>query len=652
MKRKWLLILIPVLFIGAGWLAANVWEPEYAYVPPEHKIMNPSAVQSLKSKGIRKYDLWGKTITPEGKLAGTSSTANNSLSPEKGAIPVDNRLLSLGRKTLYEETFGNEVFMTDILGILDGPLKLKNITKALLELKGEGTTNLRVELDEDVTIGSLHFKKGEKIDTGFDVAKGSYSPIGIPVKYSEGKVKIGISCMACHATVDPVTKLIVEGAPNTDLNVGQLIALAPNTAAFFTHTDVDNLVKYVKDNSPIVKASTGSSAPLPDPAALEKAVDDNFSKWTPGNFDTTVDLKSNMSQIPDAFTKGKHPFSWSGFAMAGPFQGLSTFSNNVHAQNTDTLGQYEVSRALFGIDKEVFIGTILQNAARPKYRYDPKSGLKPSEFFSKVDPTPGVPGVNEAIKSPLFPKLSPVAPNGLFVSSPGYKANEQVNAMSAYQNTLSPPLPQNRPDAKIMKLGREMFKKAQCINCHAGESFTNHRIIPSSIIGTEPSRAKAFAHTERQFGPAVNYTPDTPVPIPPDAKVMRVPMSHIDPEQLKLGFAHKGSEGGYKVMGLIGLRWSAPYLHDGGVAVGRELSQAGVPATLLKGTLPDPYNSLKAMIDSKLRERVIEANRKDQRLQDTHVTGQGHEFWVDESTGFTKEQQDALVQYLLNLQMN
>ncbi|WP_277883723.1 hypothetical protein [Paenibacillus sp. N3/727] len=30
---------------------------------------------------------------------------------------------------------------------------------------------------------------------------------------------------------------------------------------------------------------------------------------------------------------------------------------------------------------------------------------------------------------------------------------------------------------------------------------------------------------------------------------------------------------------------------------------------------------------------------------------QGHEFWVDESIGFTKEQQDALVHHLLYLQM-
>ena len=117
-----------------------------------------------------------------------------------------------------------------------------------------------------------------------------------------------------------------------------------------------------------------------------------------------------------------------------------------------------------------------------------------------------------------------------------------------------------------------------------------------------------------------------------------------------MGFGHT-SGGGYKVKGLIGLRWSAPYLHDGGVAVGPKLTQTGVSQTLMKGIHPDPYNSLKALIDRKLRLQVIEANRKDSRLRDTHVTGQGHEFWVDESSGFTQEQQDALVKYLLQLKM-
>lgn len=624
-------------------------EPEYAYTPPVHKLENKPDLRSSQHHVVRQFDIWGKTLTVP---ANSLQKLDSSLSPESGAIEINSELLALGRKSLYEESFGNETFLSDVLGIASGPLTIKNIAKAVAELKGEGTTNLRVELAEDITLGGLSFKKGDKIDTGFDVVKGSHIPLGLTVKYKEGRTKVGVSCMVCHATLDRDTGQLVEGAPNSDLNLGLILALAPNSAAYFTHTDVDQLVQYVKESSPLIPNSEGEQVALPDPELLEKAVDNNLVKWAPGNFDTTVDLISDTTQIPDMFTKGDHPYSWSGSAMAGPFQGLSAFSNNVHAQNTDTLSQSDVSDTLFGIDKEVYIGTILQNAPNPKFRYDPTSGQKPSAFFDMVDPNPGTPGGNEVIKIPNYPKLSAIAPNGLYVSSPGFKAGEQINAMSAYQNTIRPPEPRQRPRPETLALGEQIFRKAQCISCHSGSAFTNHRIIPARQIGTEPARANAFHRTENDFGITEFYTPDTPVPIPQDAKVVNVPTDHLDPDQLRLGFGHGNSGGGYKVKGLIGLKWSAPYLHDGGVAVGPELTQVGVAATLMKGITPDPYNSLKAIIDKNLRELVVEANLKDKRLRDTSVTGQGHEHWVDETTGYTKEEQDALIQYLLNLKLD
>lgn len=649
-KSKWVLLLIPIIAVGALWLAAYIGKPEYAYVPPEHKLENAPQLQAQQLGFIRQYDLWGKTLTVPGSAL---QDQDPRLSAANGAIEITKDMLALGRRTLYEETFGNEVFLTDILGIVDGPMKLGKIAKAIAELKGKGTNNLQIELDQDVTIGGKSFRKGDKIDTGFDVAKGAYAPIGVKVKYDKGKARIGVTCMACHATVNRETGMVVEGAPNSDLNLGFMLALAPNSSAYFTHTDVTKLVDFIKNENRTVINSKGKPEALPDPAALEKAVDDNLMKWAPGNFDTTVDLISDVTQIPDMFTKGDHPFSWSGFAIAGPFKGLSTFSNNVHAQNTDTLSQSEISEPLWGIDKEIYVGTILQNAAHRKFRYDPKSGLKPTEFFNRLDPNPGTPGVNEVIKIPNFPKVSAIAPNGLYISSPGFHAGEQVNAMSAYQNTVRPPDTDSSAatNAKTIHLGAEVFKKAQCISCHAGDFFTNNRILPAVEIGTEPARAKAFHTTQNAFGEAEFYPPNTPVPLPSDAKVVKIPLDGIDPKQIELGFGHHQSGGGYKVKGLIGLRWSAPYLHDGGVAVGPELGQIGVAESVMKGIQPDPYNSLKALIDRKLRMQVIEANRKDARLRDTHITGQGHEYWVDESSGFTKEEQDALVKYLLQLKM-
>jgi hypothetical protein len=641
MKRKKYASILTAVLLVSGIAATQ----GYAYIPTEDQI--------LKSKGQAQspaFDLWGKEVSQkQAKQLMKTKEGQELLSPKNGAIAITPELLELGKKAFYEETFGNEVFITDIMGAFNGPITLANVKKAIEELKREGTTNLQVELDKTVTVGGKTFIKGTKIDTGLDVPKGANEVLGMPIKRSpDGRLRAGISCAACHATVDRETKQVVEGAVNADLNAGLFIALASNSAAYFTHTDILSLQGYIKDTTNTVVTSDGKTAPLPDPQALEEAVDKNALKWPKGNFDSTIDMQSNPAQIPDSFTKDDFPYGWSGHAMAGPFNGLSTFNNNVHAQNSDSLSQSEVSKELFGIDKEIYLGTLLQNAASPKFRYTPDKGKKPSQFFARVDPTPGVPGVNQLIKPPSFPKVTLIAPDGLFASSPGYKVNEQNNAMSAWQNTLVPPKARIQADEKTIEKGRGVFGRAGCITCHAGSALTNNRIIPAGEVGTDPSRAKALKKTEKIFGEAIIYSPDTPVPIPEGAKVLKVPTKQLDPEQIKLGFAQGDSQGGYKVTGLLGLYWTAPYLHDGGVAVGPDPNtQLGIPGTLMKGIEPDPVNSLRALIDKKLREKVITANHSVKELKEVHVQGIGHDYWVDSSTGFSREDQDALIKYLL-----
>ncbi|MDQ0337592.1 mono/diheme cytochrome c family protein [Caldalkalibacillus uzonensis] len=654
---KWLLrgAVFVVFLLGLIVIVTlYVVEPRYAYMPPENNIIAaPGQYASLanEDRGVDYgYDLWGQFITREESQQLLQTEEGQALlAPENGAVRVDDQLVRLGREMFYKETFGNEVFLTDILGLLDGPLTLQNIMRAIMELKGEGTDNLQVELAETVKIGDKIYRKGTKIDTGLDVPKGSYTPLGMPITLSEGRVRVGISCAACHATVDRETGMVVEGAPNSNLNAGLLLALASNSAAYLTNTEIEALQNYIRDEGRTVETSAGKKVPLPDPYELEKAVDEVLASWPPGNFDSTMDLTANPAQIPDSFTWGDHPYGWSGFAFAGPFNGLSSLNNNVHAQNSDLLAQYEQSESLFGIDKEVYIGTILQNAANPKFRYRPESGQKPSEFFKEIDPTPGFVGINENIKPPTFPNVSFFTPNGTIVSSPGYHVGEQINALSAYQNGLRAPEPKIKLDRDTVQKGREVFRRAGCISCHAGPAYTNNRVISAGEIQTEPTRAKAFKGTQKIMKNPVIYPPNTPVPVPENASVLEVPIDHVDPEQIKLAYAY-GTDGGYKVKGLVGLYWSAPYLHDGGVAVGPDPDQqVGLTGTLLKGIKPDPENSLRALVNRSLRAKVIEANRRSPQLQQARVTGSGHHYWVDEEAGFTPEEQEALIQYLISL---
>ena len=178
--------------------------------------------------------------------------------------------------------------------------------------------------------------------------------------------------------------------------------------------------------------------------------------------------------------------------------------------------------------------------------------------------------------------------------------------------------------------------------------MTNNRVIPVPEIGTEPVRAQALKQTAQALVPAMAYAFDTPVPVPPGGRILPVPTAHLDPEQVALACAAEDSPGGYKVPSLLGLYWTAPYLHDGGVAVGPEpATQLGMAGTLLRGILPDPANSLRALVDRERRQRVVAANQSSAALQAMQVRGIGHEFWVDAAAGFHQTEQDALVHYLL-----
>jgi hypothetical protein len=190
--------------------------------------------------------------------------------------------------------------------------------------------------------------------------------------------------------------------------------------------------------------------------------------------------------------------------------------------------------------------------------------------------------------------------------------------------------------------------RARCDECHSGDFLTNHRIIPAAELRANPVRAEALRKTGLNFAPPVIYPFDTLVPLPPGAQPLPVPVRDVDQSQIDLGWAHHGSGGGYKVPSLVGLYWSAPYLHDGGVSVGRDPeSELGLPGTLEKNVAPDPGNSVRALLDRALRARVVAANASSPALARMNVSGGGHEYWIDSQAGFSRKEQDAAIGFLL-----
>lgn len=626
-----LLLLIAALAIVVAVLAtAGV---KYAYEPSADNVLNRPAASP------ETYDLWGHGFTQ-------AEAVRDHLSPRTGAVKIDRALLRLGRHAFYKETFGNEIFLTDVVGILNGPLQVSNVMKAIFALHGRATTNLRVEVPETVTIGNRVFQKGSYFDTGLDVPRGALVPLGMSLSVSGWRIRAGITCALCHATVDAETGKVIEGAPNQDLNSGLLLALGTNSASYFMHTDVLPLRDVPQDAGRFVP---GSKQSLPNIAALESAVDTALLMWPRGNFDSLTDLKADPTQIPVSFTRENYPYGWSGNFMAGPFHGLTSQNNNVHALNSDSLLLADASPTLFGIDKEVYIAILLQNAAEKKYRYDPSTGRGPSGFLAAVKPDHQSPGFNQAVTPPTYPKGTILSPDGTFTSSPGRPFWQQNNAMAAWQNTIVPPRARIHIDSATQALGRQVFDRAHCSNCHAGPFLTNHEIVPAAEVAANPLRALALQKTEKNFAPPVIFSFDTPVPLPSHPQLLPVPLTNLDPRQIDLAWAHNGSGGGYKVPALIGLYWSAPYLHDGGVAVGPNAkTDLGLPGTVEKNIMPDAANSLRGLLDRTLRSQVVAANAASPALQRMNVQGIGHNYWVDPQAGFTQQEQQALILYLLS----
>ncbi|MEG9527912.1 MAG: cytochrome C oxidase Cbb3, partial [Hyphomicrobiales bacterium] len=282
------------------------------------------------------------------------------------------------------------------------------------------------------------------------------------------------------------------------------------------------------------------------------------------------------------------------------------------------------------------------------FRYKPDAGRSPSAVLDSVDPTPASPGLNSYAVLPTYPATNYVTDNGLFTSVPGEPVNHANNAMSAFQNLLHPPAAGQ--DADRATAGRAVFEKAGCGTCHSGPALTNHRVVPEAEIGTEPTRARAGAKMEARLSRPTIFATDTPFPVPTDPVIVPVPLAGDRLAEVRLAWGQGGTEGGYKVPNLVGLAWTAPYLHDSGVAVGRDAdTQLGVPGSLYKGIAPDPANSLRALVDRDLRAKVIAANAASDTARTARVTGRGHAFWADAGSGVSPEEQTALIAYLLSV---
>lgn len=471
-----------------------------------------TAAAALAGLGVAAAWAW----TGQASFAPLPEAANAQ--PLPGA--ADHR--QAGREAFYRDSFGNTVFLSDVVGLLDGGLQPAQVLKALLLLQGQGTGNLRVAVSRPTIIGYRSFRPGDMIDTGLDVPRGGWLPLGVRLDWQRGRLRVGLTCAACHAAVDPASGRVVDGAPNADLNLGLLLALAPNSAALFPRVAMPAVAPYLTDRGRSVATSDGRTRLLPEPAPFEADIDALLAAWPAGSLDTTPDLVGNPVQIPDLFNTGTQPAGWSGdLAVTDRHHGLG-----------DGTADADGAPRLFGLDPEVHLGILLQNAPGA-LRFTPGGG-------------------------PPSARLPPRRPAA------------DGTALAAFVASLRPPLPQ-QADTEAAAAGRQVFLRAGCARCHDGPTLSNDTVVPVAVLGAEPSRD------------------------------------------------------GYRVKGLIGLAWSAPYLHDGSSA------------------------SLAVLLDRSLRAPLQAELRSSAAARASHVTGQGHGWWVDAQAGYAAAEQQALIAYLLSL---
>ena len=213
------------------------------------------------------------------------------------------RMFEQGRQIFRFETFGDEAYWSDKLKLhqaIEGA-KLGGVGPGVSP-KTALAVGLKVDMDALPADLVAKVKRGEvnlddpattlaliKLNAVLGV-KGTFN--------SDGSLKaLGLSCAVCHSTVDdafmPGIGHRLDGWPNRDLNVGQIISLAPDTSALTQLLGVSD-------------------------ATLKKVL----ASWGPGKFDAELNLdgkafrpdgKPAATLIPPAFgMAGVNNHTWTG----------------------------------------------------------------------------------------------------------------------------------------------------------------------------------------------------------------------------------------------------------------------------------------------------------------------------------------------------
>lgn len=555
-----------------------------------------------------------------------------------------------------------------------------------------------------------------------------------------GKHRLGLTCATCHFSLDvdwdgkadlrsAWSDQPTPGSPyrpehawpigNQDLKLGWVIALSKNPLAVFsvfsgalggrTATDARAFGRWVKDYYRV------------NPDAVTREVVRGMLMQPRGFADDTPDGLFHAIQIPSLYTRGNHPYNFD-----GNFANADDRNNGVWTIALDptelvslcndrggTLGRLGLTPR--GIYNEFSAAELaeLQVARSPAVLFDPSARARLRDDILGV--SDGVPGLLDEKSVLLVPGLLFSIPDdvrkhvknrkagrnrspqsfggdaeqrstvlgygGVRVRTPPnirdsdamrawvkrYRVNPDEllsQSVSLMLDSLDPPPNHSlwlAGKRALVERGHELFEAHGCADCHRGPFFTDNVIHPLEELGTQPARAE-FGRLLQQFL-APTYDPESGKAT--NGGLLELP-----------GLRRVG----YKTVTLRYVWGSAPYLHDGGVAVApmpggppaRDLKSHLLRADTVHGTGPilgyreaapesayraDAALSLQALLLRSERKKVLKGNvapvlpipGTDRKLSaaDLGIEGIGHSYFIDDEPG--GDDVTALVAFLLSL---
>ncbi|MFZ5862299.1 MAG: hypothetical protein ACOYXR_05600 [Nitrospirota bacterium] len=356
---------------------------------------------------------------------------------------TDARQIDAGRSVFRFETFGNERFFSDILGLDDG-LTAHAVTPNDLLAAG-------VQLD------------GDKLPSDFrrvDVGNGSYTdPLATSRLIEANAViglvarqgRIGVTCALCHARADDRIDAGVgrrmDGVPNARLAVGEVLAWGVRSRAYVPFVNVSGV-----GSGPRVALETAEA-----PAVIETAMDAALRAWPRGQADVLPDGAGNPTDIPALFALRPHgPYLWDG-AFATVTDASQYFATVVSDPTTlaTRWGQGFLTDGPFWPVGE---------ALSASYQ----------SILQSIDP--GASWPRAAIGRASIFKLFHDAMDA------GFRVNrDDIAALSAYLGLL---LPADAPpaDAHTIDAGRRLFRTAACDACHLEAVGSGGAVVPLATL--------------------------------------------------------------------------------------------------------------------------------------------------------------------------